>query len=284
MNVRRTPLVVGITLSVGTGFLLLNFLAGTHKSGAAVAQRTVVIAVKEIPARAQIAAGMITTSTRSSDEVDSDVVANTQNVVGHVALITIPVGSAVTQSKIAMPSTLALPMRLRDGLRAVSIAIDRVKGVSGLIQPGDRVDVIAVPPRVGNESPKATTILRGALVLALGNEIETVSATPAPDSQQLTTVTLAVNPRQANLLAAGDVYTTLRLALRAPSESVTAYPTEPIAFGVAQVQAIAPIAAQTVVAPTVAAPQPVSSVTKLAGSYIPVIEGDQIAPPPESRR
>ncbi len=131
------------------------------------------------------------------------------------------------------------------GLRAVSIAIDRVKGVSGLIEPGDRVDVIAVPQRVGEEIPKASTILRGVLVLAMGNETETASATPSPDNQNLTTVTLAVNPQQANLLALADVYATLRLALRSPDESSRAYPTEPIQFGKddqRQTQAAAPAA------------------------------------------
>jgi pilus assembly protein CpaB len=282
MNTRRTPLIVGLVLALGTGFLLLNFLTKTGRSSAAVVQRSVVVAVREIPARARIMPEMIATATRYADQIDSDAVFDIKSVAGRVALITIPVGSTVTQSKIVTPAALALPSRLRNGLRAVSISIDRVKGVSGLIQPGDRVDVIAVPPRVGNETPKATSILRGALVLALGNETETTSATPAPDNQNLTTVTLAVNPQQANLLAEADVYTTLRLALRSPEESLRSYPAEPIAFGVAERPA-APAAAPM---PARQAPISVSvSVAKPARpAYVPVVEGDRMAPPPETPR
>jgi Flp pilus assembly protein CpaB len=122
------------------------------------------------------------------------------------------------------------------------------------------------------------------LVLALGNETETASATPGPDNQNLTTVTLAVNPKQANLLAAGDVYTTLRLALRSPNESLTAYAAEPIAFGVAPTApvaaAAAPMAAATVVAPPIQA----APATRPTAQYIPIIEGDQVAPAPETHR
>jgi pilus assembly protein CpaB len=282
MNTRRTPLIIGLVLALGTGFLLLNFLAQAHRSAASTVQRSVVVAVKEIPARARITADMVGTGTRFADQVDSDAVTDPKGVVGRVTLITIPNGSTVTKAKIVTPAALSMPMRLRDGLRAVSISIDRVKGVSGLIQPGDRVDVIAVPPRANNDNPKARSILRGALVLALGNETETASATPSPENQNLTTVTLAVTPQQANLLAAADVYTTIRLALRSPEEPLRSFPAEPLAYGDEnRAPAVAPPAPPSIpstIRVTVAAAK------KTPVRYIPIIEGDRIAPPPEMQR
>jgi pilus assembly protein CpaB len=136
-------------------------------------------------------------------------------------------------------------------MRAVSISIDRVKGVAGLIQPGDRVDVIAVPPRVGNEVPKASAILRGALVLAMGNAVEMTSATPSPDNQNITTVTLALTPNQVDLLAAADLNTTLRLALRPPKEPLRAFPAAPLMLGVPERPApAAPVSMPTPQPPT----------------------------------
>jgi pilus assembly protein CpaB len=278
MSARRTPLIVGLILALGTGLLLLNFLARAQGVAAGTAQRSVVVALREIPARAEIKPDMIATATRATDQVDSDAVGDTKDVTNHVALITIPAGSTVTASKVAKPAALALPMRLRHGLRAVSVAIDRVKGVAGLIQPGDRVDVIAVPQRVGNETPKAATILRGVLVLALGNETETPSATPAPDNENLTTVTLAVSPRQANLLAEADVYGTLRLALRSPEESLASYPPEAIVLGSTEAPVSAPAAAPAP-APIAAAPE-----KPAAPAHVPVVEGDQFAPAQENAR
>jgi len=45
-------------------------------------------------------------------------------------------------------------------MRAVSISIDNVKGIAGLITPGDRVDVIAVPSVNAGETPRGFAILR----------------------------------------------------------------------------------------------------------------------------
>jgi Flp pilus assembly protein CpaB len=129
-----------------------------------------------------------------------------------------------------------------------------------LIQPGDRVDVIAVPPRVANEVPHASAILRGALVLAMGNEVETTSATPSPDNQNLTTVTLALTPRQVDLLASADLNTTLRLALRPPKESIRAFPAEALKLGVPDRSAV-PIVMPAQAAPAPAAAPPAAPVT-----------------------
>jgi pilus assembly protein CpaB len=274
MNARRIPLIVGIILALGTGLLMLNYLSSTRGQSNEVAQRTIVVAAHDIPARVPITTAMLATAQRPSSQIDPDALSDRSQAAGSISLITIPSGSSVTASKIGLVSALALPGRLSSGLRAVSISIDRVKGVSGLIQPGDRVDVIAVPPRVGNETPRATTILRGVLVLAMGGQTESARATPSPENQNLTTVTLAVLPKQADLLALADVNTTLRLALRAPQEPIRAFPAEPLQLGVnPQPPAPAP-------APQLAqAPKPRPDARQRPAFSVPVIYGDQLVTP-----
>ncbi|MEA2721567.1 MAG: pilus assembly protein CpaB [Candidatus Eremiobacteraeota bacterium] len=272
-NARRIPLVIGLLLALGTGVLLLNYLGSLHASAAVVETRKVYVAARDIPARALLTDAYVTQATRPAGEIDQDAIVDRKQIAGKYSLITIPSGSVVTGSKIGIAGANALPARLPVGMRAVSISIDRVKGVAGLIQPGDRVDVVAVPPRVGTEVPRASAILRGALVLAMGNEVETTSATPAPDAQNLTTVTLALTPKQVNLLASADLNTTLRLALRSPKESIRAFPAEPLRLGVPErppVAQQAPPAAPPVAAPAAPAvvaarpaptPAPISGVT-----------------------
>ena len=249
MNTRRLPLIVALVLAVGTGVLMINYLASLQAQSSDNHPRKVVVAARDIQARVPITGDMLAYAERPASQVDSDALSDKETATNSIALITIPAGSTVTSSKVGQVSVLALPRRLTLGLRAVSISIDRVKGVSGLIEPGDRVDVIAVPPRVGNETPRATTILRGVLVLAMGGQTESARATPSPDNQNTTTVTLAVTPKQADLLALADVNTTLRLALRPPQEPVRAYPAEPLQLGISAPQ---PVVAA--VAPAAAAP------------------------------
>ncbi|MEA2783973.1 MAG: pilus assembly protein CpaB [Candidatus Eremiobacteraeota bacterium] len=270
-NARRIPLIVGLLLALGTGVLMLNYLGSLRSQTAAVSTRTVYVAAHDVPARALLNDSFVTEVKRPETQVDPDAVSDRKELVGKYSLISIPAGSVVTRAKIGLGGANALPARLPIGMRAVSISIDKVKGVAGLIQPGDRVDVIAVPPRVANEVPRASAILRGALVLAMGNEVETTSATPSPDNQNLTTVTLALTPRQVDLLASADLNTTLRLALRPPKESIRAFPAEPLKLGVAEraanVQVVAPAPAAAPPAPP--APAPVVAAAK-----------PRVAPPP----
>lgn len=231
MNVRRTTLLIAVLLAVGTGWLTLNYLSALKsQSQAQGAPRTVIVAATEIPARAPITRAMLTTASRPATAVDPDAITDPQTIVGSLALITIPPGAIITQSKIGRPANAALPVRLQPGMRAVSIEIDKVKGVSGLLQPGDRVDVISIPQKNASEPPPAAAILRGVRVLAVGGTLEYSSATPSPDEANSTTVTLEVSPSQADILAMADINTTLRLALRSPREQPNSLPAEALHF------------------------------------------------------
>jgi Flp pilus assembly protein CpaB len=169
---------------------------------------------------------MLDRATRPASAVEPNAVTDPKQIVGALSLITIPAGSSVTSAMIGHPNDVGLPVRLTPGMRAVSVQIDKVKGISGLIQPGDRVDVIAQAPKANNAPPKAATILRGVRVLAIGESLEYSSATPSPQEANATTVTFEVTPKQADLLVMADLNTTLRLALRSPREPINSEPTE----------------------------------------------------------
>ena len=267
---RRLPLAFGLLLAIGTGVMLLNYAGYLHNTAATASpMQPVLVASRDIPARALLTGAYVTQSVRPVKNIDRDAVGDPKELAGKYSLITIPAGSVITRSKIGTGGANALPARLPIGMRAVSISIDRVKGVAGLIQPGDRVDVIAVPPRVGNEVPRAAAILRGVLVLAMGNEVETTSATPSPENQNLTTVTLALTPAQVDLLASADLNTTLRLALRPPKEPAGKFQPEPLTLGIAERPAVQYAGAR---------PNPPRSIS-IARNSVTVIDGDHVATP-----
>lgn len=276
MNVRRTTLLIAIVLAVGTGWLTLTYLSSLRP--AASQQRQVLVATQDIPARTQITPAMFHTETRSANTLQPDALADPTRATGSLALITIPSGSQLTASEIGTNVAFALPVRLREGMRAVSIPIDRVKGVAGLIQPGDRVDVIAVPPH-GNGAPgKAVTILRGIRVLAVGNSLENVSATPSPQEEAAATVTLEVNPKQADLLAWADANANIRLALRSPREPIRSAPTEQLTINLGDPPPAAP--AMPLLPPPAPVPAIAAAPPHVArSSSVQLIVGDKIVDP-----
>lgn len=227
MNTRRTTLIVAIVIALGAGWLLLTYLSNLQRqTDAGSARIDIVVAAQEIPPRVPVTAAMLTHISRPASAIDPDAVRDPKDVVGALSLITIPAGSSITSAMIGHPSDVGLTVRMAPGMRAVSVQIDKVKGISGLIQPGDRVDVIAQAPKTNAAPPPAAAILRGVRVLAIGDSLEYTSATPSPQEANATTVTLEVTPKQTDLLVMADLNTTLRLALRSPREPVNSQPTE----------------------------------------------------------
>jgi pilus assembly protein CpaB len=231
MNNRRTTLIVAVVLAIGAGWLTLNYLSSLQRqSNANSAPRDVVVAAQDIPARVTITPQMLAHVQRPASAIDPNTIMDPKQAVGALALITIPAGSSISSAMIGHPTDVGLPVRLKPGMRAVSVQIDKVKGVSGLIQPGDYVDVIADPPKSAAVPPPASAILRGVRVLAIGESLEYSSATPSPQEANSSTVTLEVTPKQADLLVMADLNTTLRLALRSPKEPLNSEPVEALHF------------------------------------------------------
>jgi Flp pilus assembly protein CpaB len=105
--------------------------------------------------------------------------------------------------------------------------------------------------------------------------METTSATPSPDYQNSTTVTLEVTPKQADLLASADANTTLRLALRSPREPLNSEPTESLQLPVAQIAAAPAPAPAPAAAAAAPAPQPAQPRPDPHGNIM-IIDGDHI--------
>jgi pilus assembly protein CpaB len=283
VNTRRITLIVAVLLAVGTGIITLRFLSSLNQQNQQQQQQVelkpIVIANRDIPARLKITPDMLTKTTRPANEVEPQALSDPKQAEGDIALITIPAGTTLTASKIGQPAEVGLTARITPGMRAVTIPVDRVKDVAGLIQSGDRVDVMAAVGRGTGIPPKTFTIIRGALVLAMGGELEATGAaasgaSPAPDSgSAATTVTLGVTPEQADLLTVADLNTTLRLALRSPQEPVRSLPAERLEFAdLGTVPAPAPTA---VPPPLVPASAPaVSNMPEVPG--VMVIDGDKV--------
>jgi pilus assembly protein CpaB len=186
----------------------------------------VLVAARPVNAREAISPTMVQVQMRPANAVDPGAYASLNQVVGDVALADIPAGAALTSSNVARASMMPEPFHLSYGMRAMSIAVDEVKDVSGLIQPGDHVDVYAVTARMGNAPSHAFAILRDVVVLGVGGEVNTSGATPGPQGAQWRSVTLQVSAQQAKVLAIADLNATLRLALRPPGEPLRSEPVD----------------------------------------------------------
>jgi pilus assembly protein CpaB len=267
VNNRRILIIAAGVLLV---FAVLSFVVLAMSNHPATPMRNVIVASRNIPPRSHLSAAEFVVQQRAADQVDPAALDSLDNLNGMVSQVPISEGSAITTADIAPVASLGLAIQLHPGMRAVSIAVDPVKDVSDLLHPGDRVDVIAAPPRAA-ATPAAFTIMRNIAVLSVGPTfilapVPVASGAPAGTTPaapaESRTVTLEVTPKQANLLTMADLNTTLRLALRPPNE--------PANSGLQEILVFATSSPQPAAASAAAAPQP----ARPAG--VPVIDGDQV--------
>lgn len=284
MNVRKIALIAAAVMAVVFGFSLFLFVRSfqqAHSPDAMLAH--VLVANRNIDKGVTVTPDMFTPALRDRSTIDPDSLADTSSLHGQFALISLPIGAVLTQSKIGTPRDLGLSLRLKPGERAVSIAVDHVKDVSGLVLPGDRVDVLAEGPRINNKIQQAVTLLKGILVLAVGQGLESVSASPSPDQVNASTVTLALDSQQATIMMTADQNATIRLALRSPKERIGTSGIEHVIYNGDTTYAAAPGPARAAqaaqnVAPSGAPARPSLGFTGRING-VEVIEGAALAAP-----
>jgi len=212
------------------------------------ATESVVVASENIDPGTRITGDMVKIKAVPEEAVVAGGFSTTADVVGSVARFPIAaeeqvLGGRLTSTVLTTASDgLPLAYVVPAGKRGLSIRVEEVISAGGLVLPGDRVDVIMVaniksnlPPPL-DESHLSITILQNVEVLAVAQEVEEVvpettddGTTPTetdsgttqrvplgwPDSNpEATTVTVAVTPSEAQILAMADEKATLRLALR----------------------------------------------------------------------
>lgn len=148
-------------------------------------------------------------------------------LLGRTVLFEIQAEKPIVWSEIkgGEPSDRGLAAIVKPGLRAISISVSGPAGVSGMVQPNDRVDVLGTfsfPSKtVAGELEAVTlTVLQDVTVLATGQLLaKHRQAEQSRRAAGYSTVSLEVTPREAELLVfAEQMKGRLVLALRNPSD------------------------------------------------------------------
>ncbi len=124
----------------------------------------------------------------------------------------------------------SLALKTPPGKRAVTVKIESLGAVGGLVNPGDFVDIIAhlkMPTKTTkgkkeDESKKDTVtamIFQKIQILAIDANIDQPGSYDEQQKAPSLRITFAVNPQEASLLAFSEKNGTLELALRGPNES-----------------------------------------------------------------
>ncbi|MGC6491877.1 MAG: Flp pilus assembly protein CpaB [Myxococcota bacterium] len=107
------------------------------------------------------------------------------------------------------------------GMRAISINLRGAKALSGLLEPGNQVDILVTMETTNGES-RTETILQSVVILGVDSRAEDENeATVETRGKQKPAVTFLVTPEQAEEIAYADELGTISLALRNVTDQTT---------------------------------------------------------------
>ena len=112
--------------------------------------------------------------------------------------------------------------RVRPGIRALTVAVDEVNSLSGMLQPGDRIDLLLSVRPVGPAGlplPEITrTVMQGVTVLATGRQARPPGGEEGAPPRPFTAITVEVDPDQAQALVVAQRAGKLTAVLRNPED------------------------------------------------------------------
>jgi pilus assembly protein CpaB len=226
MSGNKVALVLSLLCALIASFLVYRTLR--QKSAPQVVEPpkvAVVYAKKPIPARSAVTLEQLELRRIPVELVNPDAIRECKAAVGLIARSSIMQGETVLKGRLLQKGQpYSLSLLIPQGMRAMTIAINEIKGVAGFLKPGERVDVIGTYEFAEPKTQHlAWTVLQDAEILAVAQNMGDPERPQKGDAKTAgqkdpaklgASVTLAVTPEQAQQVALSEELGALRLTLR----------------------------------------------------------------------
>lgn len=218
MGKYRPAVLLGLTLLVAlvTSILAYRWLQRTAgKSSPDIVQ--VAVATTDLAWGTPLTGEAVKMVPYFRKSLPSGAVTSEAALPGRVVTAAVRANEPILESKLA-PTTIqggGVAAIIAPNKRAMAVKVDKVKGVSGFIKPGHRVDVLVSLKQAGegNNNPVTKIVLQNIPVLAIGPETEDKEKKGKPSPVDV--ITLEVTPEEAEKLALASAEgKLLQLALR----------------------------------------------------------------------
>lgn len=200
-------------------------------------QAAVLVSKQDIPKGAVIEASMLATAIVPNKYIQPGAVTSLDRIAGMVTIAPIAKGEHISLSKLTNVKQTGgtggdLAGVTPSGKRAISIVVDNISSLSGMVRPGDYVDVLAtiqvpVQGQDGQVTGQMTVIplFQNTLVLAVGQNTGSATssdgryAVKESSSGAASLITLALGPQETNLIAFVQEQGKVRLTMRSPADA-----------------------------------------------------------------
>lgn len=211
--------IAGVTTMLVTGELERNRLnyeqSKLDMEAKSKATGSVVVALKDVPEGVTISSEFLEEKKIPVGNIPTDALSTAAMATGRISKYGITQGQIVSQHDLApIGISMGFEARLKPGMRAITFGVDTNSGVAGFINPESRVDIMSMVG-AGSET-KVAPILSDVEVIAVGQMYQkqpgVTQAVPA------NSVTVAVNPEDAQKLVKGVAASKVYLSLRSQGD------------------------------------------------------------------
>ena len=212
-----SPIALSLIIAIAGSYFLYRWIERQRTPKEVVQVQAeavpVVVATADLPWGTKLKPEMIKTSPYLKESLPTGYFAGVNDLKNRVLITPLKINDPITEHKLAPTSieTGGVAAVIKSGKRAIAVKGDKVIGISGFINPGNRVDVLVTVKDPEKKEKKTKTILENILVLATGTQIqENEKGEPAP----FDVYTLEVTLEEAEKLALAASEGRLQLALR----------------------------------------------------------------------
>ncbi len=243
---KKLPLIIGLVLAIIAGVMIKLYVDQQQQSVVAEAKRkiekmqasqtAVLVAKKDVLQGTVLEKDMLDVTIVPNQFVQPQAATSLDRVTGMMTMTPLSKGEQITLNKLVLSRDTSsgggsLAMATPIGKRAITVSIDNISAVGGMLRPGDYVDVSAVlnvPVQTapGKTSTQAAVVplFQNVLLLAVGQETASVKTSDSRYKKEekrepSPAITLALSPQEANILAFVQEQGKLRLSLRSPSDA-----------------------------------------------------------------
>lgn len=212
------PILLSLVIAVGGSYFIYQWIQ--HRTAPREIVKVekvdavpVMVAAMDLAWGTKITPEMVKTLPYLKESLPEGYFSTPEKMKDRILIANLKIGEPIVEHRLAPVGIKAggVSAVLPAGKRAVAVKGDKVIGISGFINPGNRVDVLVTMKDPANKRDKTKIVLENIPVLATGTQIEQNSkGEPAP----VDVYTLEVTPNESEKLALAATMGKLQFALR----------------------------------------------------------------------
>lgn len=220
---RSTKSIILLVVALGCGtiaFIGMRSAMARPDSDQTANTETIFVAASSVPSWSKLGAELVKKEEWPTDKIPQGAARTLEEFQGKSSLYPLYPGEPIILTKLSDGDGKIASVRIPEGHQVFAVKVDKESALSGLINPGDKVDILVfIRGRSGGADQIRTgtrTILRNTTVFAVNDQI--ARSKDGETSIDAKTVSLLVLPEQSEKLLLAKQLGTIHLALRKPGD------------------------------------------------------------------